>query len=80
MNEVLCGFKCLICREEMILHTDAPQEGRRKYYAYGGEKVICPNCGATAQAEMDTGGAYIDFDETTNHNVKCAEGHKSPER
>jgi hypothetical protein len=79
----LPGESCLVCGDSLTLYTDAEQPARpvRKtkrhttysYCAEDGDEVQCKTCGFLAMASVDAESAEITWDETSEHNVKCAE-------
>jgi len=80
---------CFICGNEMTLRTKCTQDvagikaenglsdtdvvEECSWYAYDGDTVECLKCGAQAWASVDANEAYVAYDETTDHNVRCAE-------
>jgi ssDNA-binding Zn-finger/Zn-ribbon topoisomerase 1 len=72
------GESCIVCGDELVIHTHVKQEGRPGDYAWiaaDGDDVKCPDCGFLAYVGADSESADIYWDETTPHNRKCSEDY-----
>ncbi len=82
--KLILGGECFVCGDDLVLRTNAPQDCqmdhdaphgdhcKKEWYAYDGDDVVCAACGAKGYVSCDgEGSAYVDYDETSEHNVKC---------
>lgn len=74
MKIVPTDESCHVCGNELEIHTEASQEGVSDgWLAFDGDKAECPECGFQGWVCADEDGAYINWDETSEHNLKCAD-------
>lgn len=79
LYKVDSGESCLVCGDELVIHTTVKQDSKPGEYAWmaaDGDKVTCVSCGFLAYVSADSESADIAWDETTPHNVKVAEEYE----
>lgn len=87
--EVDCFESCPVCGDSLTLYTNAEQPAepvkktkRHTTYSFcaeDGDEAKCGTCGFIGWASVDSEDAYINWDETDAHNVKCAEEWEAKE-
>lgn len=82
---VVIGESCFICGNEWTLYTTAEQpagEPDGAYSGHDGDSVECLECGAIAWLSVDgeEGTAYVNYEETSDHNLECARKYEAKEK
>ena len=83
LNHVTIFEECFICGDELTLYTKADQsecEGRGwSYCAIEDDTVQCSSCGALGSITIDDETASVNYDEESDHNVRCREAYEARE-
>ncbi len=79
--KIVTDESCLICGDDLVIETDVKQDtmDHEAWKAVDGDPANCSECGFQAYVSADDQIAYIAWDETSEHNVKCAEEYEKRE-
>jgi len=80
LQHIVIFESCLICGDEFTLYTKADQsecEGQGwAYCATEDDTVQCSSCGAIGSITIDDETASVNYDEESEHNIRCAEEYE----
>lgn len=65
---------CLVCGARMVVYTEAEQQAPpgEGWSAYDGDTAKCPECGFRGWVSVADEEAWINWDETSPHNLRVA--------
>lgn len=81
LQHIVIFEDCFICGDEFTLYTKADQDEAEgngwAYVAFDGDTVQCATCGAIGWVSADGDDTGVNYDEESEHNVRCADAYEA---